>query len=305
MQRSPRTVCVALVAVAAIALTAAAPAGARAIQALPEWPALLPPLPGDSSGTVPLGFDVCPAGGPECPPDVIDEMTRRWEPLDAACDHRAVFALTYLRTTQEFFRTETDDPSYFSDVPWINHEDAVFAELYFRAYDGYVAGDRVPAAWRIAFDTAKASNETAIGDLLLGMNAHINRDLPFTLAAVGLVKPDGSSRKSDHDKVNAFLDRVIDPLQEELAQRYDPLFATTDAEPSPFDETAALALVRGFRENAWRNAERLVNARTEAQRRQVAASIELEAATGAKLIRATNTLPGYGKRRDAYCQAAH
>jgi hypothetical protein len=216
-----------------------------------------------------------------------------------------VFALTYLRTTEEFFRTETNDPGYFSDVPWINHEDAVFAEFYFRAYDDYVAGQDVPAAWRIAFDTAKSRNETAIGDLLLGMNAHINRDLPFTLAAVGLVKPDGSSRKSDHDKVNAFLDRVIDPLQRELAERYDPLFRTTDAEPSPLDETGALALVRGFRENAWRNAERLVNARTDAQRRHVAASIEAEAALGARLIRATNTLPGYGPRRDAYCAAAH
>jgi hypothetical protein len=29
-------------------------------------------------------------------------MYHRWEPLDQSCDHRAVFALTYLRTTEEF-----------------------------------------------------------------------------------------------------------------------------------------------------------------------------------------------------------
>ena len=70
-----------------------------------------------------------------------------------------------------------------------------------------------------------------MGDLLLGINAHINRDLPYTLAHVGLVKADGSPRKLDHDKVNQSLDRVIDPLQDELAQRYDPIFTIIDASP--------------------------------------------------------------------------
>ncbi len=189
-------------------------------------------------------------------------MYARWRPLDESCDHRAVFALTYLRTTEEFARTVQSDPGFFSDVPWINHEDAVFAELYFRAYDNWVIGNRgeVPAAWRVAFENASNPNLTGIGDLLLGMNAHIYRDLPYTLAAVGLVKPDGSSRKRDHDLVNAFLENVADPLQVELAQRYDPMFELTDMEPSPVDEEVVLQLVKLMRENAWRNAELLVSA---------------------------------------------
>jgi hypothetical protein len=254
---------------------------------------------------VPLDFDVCPEGGLECPAAVIEEMTQRWEPLDAACDHRAVFALTYLRTTEEFFRTVQSDPTFFSDGPWVNHEDAVFAELYFQAYDRYVAGESVPAAWRIAFDAARSPNLTALGDLLLGMNAHINRDLPYTLAHVGLVAPDGTSRKPDHDAVNRFLDRVADPLQDELEARYDPTLHLLDAEPSPVDEIQFLQQVRGYRENAWRNAERLVNARTPAELTLVKASIEQEAALGARVIRTLFTVPGYGARRDAYCQAAH
>jgi hypothetical protein len=200
-------------------------------------------------------------------------MKRRWRPLDRSCDHRAVFALTYLRTTQEFLRTVTADPRFFAEPRWVNHEDTVFAELYFRAYDRWVKGKPVPVAWRTAFQAARSPNLTAVGDLLLGMNAHINRDLPYTLASVGIVGPNGL-RKADHDKVNQFLDRVIDPLQLELARRYDPLFGLTDADPSPLDEVGALAAIRGFRENAWRNAERLVNARSDAQRAQVAASIE-------------------------------
>src|SRR5439155_13117267 len=199
----------------------------------PNWPALVPPDNQDSPGKLLLSLDFCQDGGMECPRDTIDEMIRRWRPLDRACDHKAVFALTYLRTTQTYYRTVRRDPGFFSDLAWINHEDAVFGKLYFQAYDRYQAGRPVPAAWRIAFDAAKSPNLTGIGDLLLGMNAHIDRDLPYALADVGLVKPDGSSRKADHDKVNLFLDRVIDPLQKELARRYDAMFAYADAEPSP------------------------------------------------------------------------
>jgi hypothetical protein len=273
---------------------------------LPNWPELLPANPFTPSGTVPLGWDVCKNGQPSCPGNVIREMTDRWQPLDASCDHRAVFALTYLRTTQEFARTVNADPGFFSDLPWITHEDAVFAQLYFNAYDNYQAGRPVPLAWKIAFDAAHNPNIEGMGDLLLGMNAHINRDLPYTLAHVGLVKADGSSRKLDHDKVNQFLDRVIDPLQNELAQRYDPIFAIVDAEPSPADEVGALQGIRLLRENAWRNAEDLVSTRNNPLLHAlVEQNIETQAAAFALNIIAVSTIPGYGAYRDAYCAAAH
>jgi hypothetical protein len=295
-----------LVATIATLASVAAPAAATAENIpLPNWPALLPPDPGDSPSTVSLAWDVCPRGRLACPRRVIDEMKERWRPLDESCDHRAVFALTYLRTTQEYYRTVRNQPDFFSDQAWINHEDAVFAELYFRAYDRYERGRPVPAAWRIAFDTAGSDNEQALGDVLLGMNAHINRDLPYALAHVGLVTPDGSSRKRDHDRVNLFLQRVVDPIQDELARRYDPLLARLDAEPSPLDEIGFLEMVRSWRENAWRNAERLVNASSPAQLDVVRRSIETESALGARTIQALYTLPGYGARRDAYCAAAH
>jgi hypothetical protein len=269
---------------------------------IPNWPELLPPNPNNSSETVWPGFDSCATGDLDCPREVILEMYERWRPLSHACDHRAVFALTYLRTTEEFLRTVQADPTFFDDPPWVNHEDAVFAELYFQAEDAYGAGDAVPEAWRIAFDSASSPDVTGPGDLLLGMNAHINRDLPFTLAAVGLVKPDGGSRKTDHDRVNHFLNRIADPLQDELGARYDPHFTTTDAGPSPFDEIGVLQTVRAFRQGAWQNAERLVNATSEGERAQVAADIESYSTATATSILASNTVPGYGPTRDTWCR---
>ena len=55
-----------------------------------------------------------------------------------------------------------------------------------------------PARGR-SHDAAKGRQVTGLGNLLLGMNAHINRDLPFVLYSIGLTAPDGSSRKPDHD----------------------------------------------------------------------------------------------------------
>jgi hypothetical protein len=73
----------------------------------------------------------------------------------------------------------------------------VFAKYYTDAYYANRDGNRsaVPRSWLTAFDAARDKKATGVGDLLLGMNAHINRDLPFVLAATGLVKPDGTSER--------------------------------------------------------------------------------------------------------------
>lgn len=292
-----------VVAAALAALGVALPGGASAQGTgdIPNFPGLLPANPANSAATVWPGFDVCPSGDPICPEEVILEMYERWRPLSHACDHRAVFALTYLRTTEEYLRTVRAEPAFFDDGPWVSHEDAIFAEFYFNAEDDYRAGRPIPQAWRSAFDAAASPNVTGAGDLLLGMSAHINRDLPYTLAAVGLVPPGGGTRKTDHDRVNFFLNRIADPLQQELGDRYDPFFATTDAGPSPFDEIGILQLVRGFRQNAWQNAENLVNANGDAQREQASAGIEAYSNSAAASILAGNTIPGYGAVRDAWC----
>src|SRR4051812_22333041 len=180
-------------------------------------------LPGLTTQYAPSSENDCVAGRTRCVDAVIREMRRRFDPLAQACEHDSIFALAYLRTTQEYRRT-IEDPTFFSDTPFVNHEDAVFAGLYFDAYDAWHSGAQqaVPAAWSIAFQAARDRAVTAEGNLSLGINAHIQRDLPFALAGIGLVKPDGSSRKPDHDRVNVFLNRVTDDLYAEIARRFDP-----------------------------------------------------------------------------------
>jgi hypothetical protein len=264
-------------------------------------------LPGLTTEFLPSSENDCTAGRRRCVDAVIREMRRRFDPLAASCDHDSIFALAYLRTTEEYRRT-TDDPTFFEDTAFVNHEAAVFADYYFRAFDAWHAGgpEAVAPAWAIAFQAAADHAVTASGNLSLGISAHIQRDLPFVLAGIGMVKPDGSSRKTDHDRVNEFLNRVTDDLYAEIARRFDPTIDDGDL-PGEADNTAAFQVIPAWRETAWRNAERLVTADTPEARAQVAESIEAYAASQAEAIRQATA---YGPldssaARDAYCSTHH
>jgi hypothetical protein len=69
----------------------------------------------------------------------------------------------------------------------------------------------------------------------------------------------------------------------------------------PIDDLAGLEVVRAWRELVWRNAERLVNARSPTERTQIAMEIEDLAALQAQLI-ALVPQPSYRATRDAYCE---
>ncbi len=250
----------------------------------------------------------CQKGTIQCVDDVIREMTARFDALAARCDHKALFALLYLRTTEEYRRAVAEDPRFFLDPAYVNQEDALFADYYFWAVDATALRlAAVPMAWQITLDAAGGRAVTGTGNLLLGMNAHINRDLPFVLEAMGLTAPDGSSRKPDHDKVNEVLRRVIEgPVLAEAARRFDPSIATLDVPGTRLDSPVFLGLVIAWRERAWQNATRLANAPSAALRQLVANEIEQIAAAEAAAIRTTNSyLPPLtsSRVRDNYCAA--
>ena len=85
--------------------------------------------------------------------------------------------------------------------------------MYWRAYDRWKAGQRagVPGAWLVALDAAGSKSMPALGDLYLGINAHVLADLPVLLYQLGLSDENGDSRKPDHDAVNVVLRDIFEP----------------------------------------------------------------------------------------------
>jgi Family of unknown function (DUF5995) len=301
-----RVVLVCVLAVAGLASPATASAGGLPTVDLSSdpwfigWSELLPPA---YMGVNTDSADICVAGRITC----VDRVAARLERqvADLGCDHNAVFSLAYARTTQMVAAVERADPSFFSDNPWLNHYDAVFADFYFDAWNSWRRTGNAPRAWEIAFRAADRRSASAAGNLLLGLSAHVNRDLPFTLYAIGLVAPDGTSRKADHDRVNQILNKVISPLLDEVTARYDPSARVVPGIGSLGDFLEFQALPT-WRETAWRNAELLASAPGPAARSLIAATIEQTAALEATaLLTLTRYLPPLttSARRDAYCNA--
>jgi hypothetical protein len=292
------------VALAAGMLVTGPPAGASA-DANVAWSSY---LAGWTDEYVPTSDNDCVAGRDRCLKATLKELARIADATAKDCSHDAIFARSYLRMTQTYGWSRDID-GFYEDVPFANHQDAVFARYYTDAYHAYHGGDRasVPEAWRIAFDASRDEKVTGTGSLLLGMNAHINRDLPFVLAAVGLVAPDGTSRKPDYDAVEKWLYTATEPLVAEVATRFDPT-ADDANDPYGLGYLALFQRVSAQRENAWRNAEALVSAETPEERERVAASIEAQAETEARTLLALQSfVPPFttSQRRDQWCAEHH
>lgn len=254
-------------------------------------------LPGLTPGYEPGDPNPCKSGKPQCVDAIEKEMERRLAPLAESCSHNAMFAILYLRVTDKIGQAVRRD-DFFDTPGYVGHVGGVFAKYYFDAFDAWAAGG-TNQAWQIALDAARDKQVTGLGNLLLGMSAHINRDLPFVLESIGLTKPDGSSRKPDHDKVNEVLYEAYLPAMVEAQRRFDPSVSADE-------QTAAFAMqaVIGWREEAWRWAERLSMATNPADRALVTQQIEARAAAEAQALKAAYSSSD-SSERDAYCAAHH
>jgi hypothetical protein len=249
----------------------------------------------------------CAEGTPGCVDGVVAEMERRLDGLAAACDHDAPFALMYLRVTQAVRRGERS-PGAYADAAYLARLDAGFARLYFDAFDAWHRGRRahVPDAWQVAFELADRGRVTGVGDLLLGMNAHISRDLPFAVAGLGFQPGRRSAQQESFSQVNGVLERVARPMLRETARRFDPTIATFALPVLGASEGNLGILLGGWRATALRDAERLLDAPTAERRAAVARSIERTAAARAGVIAAATSRASFskaGRARDAYCRA--
>lgn len=231
---------------------------------------------------------ICQKGKPQCVHLVESEMDKRLRKLTKDCDHDSIFSLAYLRTTETY--GDTLDTSGYQDPSSVTREDALFADYYFRAFDAFHDGDGdVPLAWQIAFTAAEAKSLTSLGNAFLGFNAHIQRDLPFTLYE--LYENGTPVSEFDHFKVNEFLAQV--DFAQEIVDRFDPTY--------PISGDASI--VFEWRAIAWANYVALRDAPSEEARAAVAAGIEEYAAQVAYYFASITALPPGtdSSERDAYC----
>lgn len=295
MAGRPIRIAVAVGLIATIGAVASAPSPASDWPHLP-WTDLLPPAP-SSTDVQPKPVQHCRKARFRCIKGVLKRLRKTQNRF--GCDHRAVFATTYLKLTKQL-AIALRSPAFFDYRRYLLTQATAFSNVYLRSLRAHSRGEPLPEAWRISFEAAASGDANGAQDMLLGINAHVQNDMPFVIAALGVRARDGGSRKPDHDRVNQVLNAAYPHVVAAVKRRYDPQMDLTNSPATPLDDAAGLELAKGWREGVWRNAERLLNARSDAERASVAQQIEQHAGAWARSI-ATPQQPGYRAQRDAYC----
>ena len=173
----------------------------------------------------------------------------------ARLDARAVFAGAYLVITSAMHDALRD--RRFLDTPWVETYLTTFANLYLQATAQYendlVHGSgEAPPAWALAFQTCQVKNISPLAHLLLGVNAHVNRDLSLALVHAG-IHTRRNERYEDHVRVNEVLNAAVNDLQAKVTEQA-PALAHLDALFGNWDERIACRVVSWARDTAWKNA---------------------------------------------------
>jgi hypothetical protein len=139
--------------------------------------------------------------------ELIARMVALLALLEADGDPARFFLGTYLRITRAVGTAVAD--GLFEGPSWVAGWDVDFAGFYLDALEAYRRDpSTAPAPWREAFG-AKATLPPQ-GHVLLGVNAHINFDLPQSLVRVisdeDFAAPSVLARRErDHERIDGVL----------------------------------------------------------------------------------------------------
>lgn len=139
---------------------------------------------------------------------------------------------------------------YFRDDAKMEELDIHFAGYYFNALKGYLGNRTVAPAWQTLFETCRENTTYQFIYMALGVNAHVNNDLPFTLR--DLHEPVEEDFLAVNGIISRSLAEVVTGLQEE-----SPLL---NAAQNSFTGLYGFFLERvitNWRENAWRSFRQL------------------------------------------------
>jgi hypothetical protein len=215
--------------------------------------------------------------------DVVATMQSRLDALTGEQETRRDFLATYQRTTAAV--GTAIEQGVFEDPAWVEEWDVVFAELYLDALDADLTGTgRVPRPWRLAFDAP--AGLPPLRHVLLGINAHINYDLPQALLAVIGVQDFADDallgrRRRDHERVDGVLSGRVAAEDDELAGR--SARTLTDRLLQPLNRVASKRFLREARQKVWLNTTELHAARVTGPDAYATRLAELELLSAARI----------------------
>lgn len=180
----------------------------------------------------------------------------------------------------------------FSDPLWVSTLLVRFSDYYFDALDLYQSNrPKAPSVWRQAHDAANNPETNVLQNLLLGVNAHINYDLPLALYDcmeqewLKLPLKKRLIRKQDHDLVNQIISSSIDDVQDSIIKPLSPTLAALDKLMGRMDEWMLSKIISSWRSSVWEISQLLLEAKTPELRDEIRNAQEIQVLNrGEKLI---------------------
>lgn len=214
---------------------------------------------------------------------VVAAMDARLVRMPPERSAQKVFLETYRRTTLAVGKAIDD--AQFEDPGWVERWDVAFADLYLAALDLDLAGSPdVPRPWRLAFDAP--ASLPALRHVLLGINAHINFDLPQALLAV--ITDDEftdpvvlARRRRDHERIDGVLSGRVGAEDDQLGAV--SARTTLDRLLQPLNRLSSKRFLREARQKVWHNTVELQRARLAGEQRYAARLAELEVLSAARI----------------------
>jgi hypothetical protein len=214
---------------------------------------------------------------------VVAAMDARLVRMPAERAAQRLFLETYRRTTLAVGKAIQD--AQFEEPWWVERWDVVFADLYLAALDLDLAGSPdVPRPWRLAFDAPESL--PALRHVLLGINAHINYDLPQALLAVisddEFADPVALSRHArDHERIDRVLSGRVAAEDAELGATSTRTMV--DRLLQPLNRLSSKRFLREARQKVWHNTLELHQARLSGDQVYAARLAELEVLSAARI----------------------
>lgn len=209
---------------------------------------------------------------------VVTAMAVELDRMERDQDPARHFLATYRRVTVAV--GDAADTGRVEDPAWLGRWDVSFAELYLDALAAHRSAPALaPGPWREAF-AAPAVVEPYL-HVLLGMNAHINYDMPQSLLAVitDVESHDPAlmaSRDRDHHALDAVIVALVPQESRHLVRAAAAAPGALDRLLLPLSRAASARLLRESRSQVWANTAVLLQARREGPERLVAATARLE-----------------------------
>jgi len=199
----------------------------------------------------------------------VDEVVQILDQLIAGYRDRrstlAFFPALYRAVTKRV--QEGIRAGQFADGARFDRLDTTFANRYFAAIDALETGKDVPRAWQPVFDAEGRPGILILQHLLLGMNAHINFDLPIATEAVAR-SADLKALESDFLAINAILADLLDKVQA-VIDRFSPLLDILDRIGGRTDEAIVTFSIDIARDEAWHEAARLDSETPDVRERSI------------------------------------